>query len=142
MSDKSSTLLFKVVGVLNLVIGMIYGLIVLLTLFTSLISKLAEAGAADYGYLLEPISAGETILLTVMLAVIALLHLVSGIGFLKMKKWQPMVFTTLIILGVLELVFKIVSTGFEASLFLTMFFQAIWLLVVLLVWSKKKLFTN
>lgn len=142
MSDKSANLIFKVIGVINLIIGIVYGFVVILTVFAKAISSFAEAGATEYGYLLEPIPTEETILFTVLLSVIMFMHLASGIGFLRMKKWQPMVFTILIFLGFLEFIFKIVSTGFETSYVITILFQIVWLAVVALTWSKKKLFSN
>jgi len=142
MKDSAAITLFKVIGILHLLWGLLYLCITVLLFMSSFLGEFIETYAGNAGYPIEGLSSGRVWLLLAITSCLVLLYFASSFGFFKMKKWQPFVFTAMILMSAVELFFGFFSAGFSASNFLSMFFLVVWITVLLLVWSKKALFNN
>lgn len=142
MNPSYSNLVFKVVGFLHVLNALLYGFILMLVFMTKLLSDFSVQQAQNYGYDISGIDTGGTLVSTAVILVLTILYLLSAYGFFKLKSWQPVVFLTLVIFGILELLYRIVSTGFQVSYLFTVMFMVLWLFILSLVWKNKSMFKN
>lgn len=142
MTPARANMLFKFVGVLHILNALLYGFILMLVFMTKLLSDFSVQQAQNYGYDISGIDTGGTLVSTVVIFVLTVLYTLSAYGFFKLKKWQPVVFTTLVLFGILELLFRIFNTGFQAGFLFTMIFMALWVVILGLVWKNKEIFKN
>lgn len=136
MKDSTAIIVFKVFGVMHLLAGLFkllnpFYLVGFVVLFDRSILPSFPTNAMLVQYYLLPTA-------------LILLYFISTFGFLKMKKWQPILFTIIVVLLVAESVYGIVISGLEITHFMNMgiLFVAVWTALLLLVWSKKELFKN
>lgn len=143
MSEDTVKTIFKVVGVIHILMG----------LFMLCVSVLAIVGIGALTAGNEMLEAyGETAVETVpmWLTIYSIgvgflstaMYFASAFGFLKLMKWQPIVYTVVFVLTILSMIGNLLSTGLVAGTFVSIFFMFVWGGLLYLVWTNKKLFTN
>lgn len=138
MKDSIAIIVFKVFGVVHFLAGFFnllnpFYIVGFLVLFDRNLLPSFPTSAVLIQYYLLP-------------TVLILFYFISTFGFLKMKKWQPILFTITVVLLVARNVFINVLSGIEVTDFLSIgmlfVYTAVLIVLLLLVWSKKALFNN
>lgn len=143
MSDSTKKTIFSLIGAVQLLFALILfcgvclGLIGLLSIAggNELLDQYGESGVDSPSALFTIVSLGIGVLATVMYAV-------SAYGFFQLKKWQPLLFTGVIGLTLIQMFVNFLNTGFSPLIIISVLFIFIWVGLLAFTWMNKHLFTN
>jgi len=133
--------LFKIAGVLHALGSLLMVCVFVVMVIAAVSGGFADSQLSEYGENFDfPI--WYAIVGALIAGLLIVLYAVSAWGFFKMKKWQPIVFTVILVLSFADFVFGIVANGFAVTSLVSLFFLGLWTVLLILVWMNKSLFKN
>lgn len=143
MTESTKKNIFMILGIAQV----LYMLLILCSTLLGVIGLISLVGGNE---LLRQYDVPGVEMPSVVLTIVSLgigflssvMYLISAYGFFSMKKWQPLVFTVVVVLTLISIVANILTLGFSALSLISVFFFALWVALLLFTWANKSMFTK